>query len=450
MIHSAIKKYLHSSFITENEVNLVKELLKDGGEELKDFLPKEKKANGLFLSKLLQASLKDYKNNKDFINTILTLKNDDNKDSLYYDLKNHKYGLEIIKNNPTLFNDDLNEVFNDLLNNGSSKPILEFVKNNREKIELDNIYKHCLDIGVVQSLEKLGLQFDDRIIDVVVNEKNYRKSDKLLNYIEKFENNCKEEIWNPSIIRMLRYYNRQHWDDYGKYKFIDSFGLINKLKNPTQYTWGQEFKGWDYFSFPDAFRSFVNGRGFSGYLDQKNPIELQTVKEFIQKNDIHFNNIKGHELVFAVFLDDFSNDVVEKAIKNSWSGMFRFKEQPNAKRTIRLYDDKPIFDDLRKENSILGNERFRRIAIKEYFSNKKYRLESYSEDTFFTALGLGKNDIIHNSALSKYSDILNKENVIYILDSLRLGEKSREVALMNYEMQKPDDFTETKNKKFKI
>ncbi len=237
MIHNAIKEYLHQAIITPTEVDLIKELLKDGKETLKDFLPKDKKS--YFLPRLLEASLVNYKDNKDFIDDIIELRSTENKDSIHYKLKNHKYGLEIIKNNPTLFSDDFNTAFEDLLNKGSSKPLVEFVKNNQEKLDLNNIYKHVLDVSVVQSLEKIGLTFDDRIIDVVVNEKNYRKSDKLLNYISKFESTCDEKIWNNSIIRMLCYYNRQHWDDYGKYKFIDSFSLITKLKNPSQYKWGK-------------------------------------------------------------------------------------------------------------------------------------------------------------------------------------------------------------------
>lgn len=454
MIHQAIKDYLHKSAITSSEVELIKELLKDGKETLKDFLPKDKKS--YFLPNLLRASLVNYKDNKEFIDDIISLRNKDNKDSLYSQLKYHKYGLEIIKNNPTLFDDDLNEAFKNLLYNGSSKPILEFINNNKEKINTDLIYNYCLDVSLIPSLEKIGLTFDDRIIDVVVNEKNYKKPDKLLKYIEKFEPTCDEQIWNNSIIRMLRYYNRQIWDDYGKYKIADSFSLITKLKNPGQYKWGQELKNYNYFSFPDSLRAFFSNRKLHGYLDNKNPASLEVAKEFIKNNDIYFTNLKNDILVFWAFIDDFSDAVLEKTIKDNWSEMFRFKEMEEVRRNRNkgLHRDTAIFDNLRaekqSENSVLQNERFRKIVLKEYFSNKKYRLEDYAEDTFFTALGVGTEDIIGNSALSRYSDILTKENVEYIFDSLGLKGKVRQAALLSYEMMKADDFTKAKKKQLKV
>jgi hypothetical protein len=80
MIHQAVKDYLYKSVITGSEIELIKELLKDGEETLKDFIPTDKKLSTRFLSNILSASLKDHKNNQDFIKNILDLKNEDNKD----------------------------------------------------------------------------------------------------------------------------------------------------------------------------------------------------------------------------------------------------------------------------------------------------------------------------------------------------------------------------------
>lgn len=450
MIHQAIKDYLHKSAITTNEVELIKELLKDGKEKLSDFLPKDKKS--YFLPHLLKASLTNYKDNKDFIDDIIALRNADNKERLYSQLKYHKYGLEIIKNNPTLFDDDLNEAFKNLLFNGSSKPILEFVTNNKEKINTELIYNYALDVSLIPSLEKLGITFDDRIVDVVAREKNYRKADKVFKYLEKFEPTCNEKIWNNAIIRMLRYYNRQIWNDYGKCKIADSFSLITKLKNPSQYKWGQDLESYEYFSFPDSLRAFFSNRKLHGYLDDKNPITLESVKEFIKNNDIYFTDLKHNTLVFSSFIDDISDAVLEKTIKDNWPEMFRFKEMEEVRRERNkgFHRDTPIFDKLTPDNSVLQNERFRKIALKEYFTNEKYRLENYYEDDLFTALGVGTDDIIGNSALSRYSDTLTKENVEYIFDSLRLKGKQRQAALLSYEMIKTDDFNQPKKKQLKI
>ncbi len=157
-------------------------------------------------------------------------------------------------------------------------------------------------------------------------------------------------------------------------------------------------------------------------------------------------------MIFSVFIDELSDAVFNKTLKDNWSEMFDFKEMEEIrrKRNKGFHRDTAIFDDLRKENSVLQNERFRRFVLKEYFSNKKYRLKDYNEETFFSALGLGKDEILHNNALSKYSDVLNQKDVEHILSKSYLNKKEREVALMNYEMRKPDDFTNPKDKKFKI
>jgi hypothetical protein len=454
MIHNAIKEYLHKASITNNEVELIKELLKDGKETLKDFLPKDKAS--YFLIRLLRAALTNHKDNKEFINDIISLKNENNKDSLYFELKQHKYGLEIIKNNPTLFVDDLNKLFKDLLDNGSSKPIVDFVKINQEKINTELIYEYPLDVSIILSLEKIGLNFDDRIINTVINKKNYKKPDKLLAYIANFESTCNEKTWNNGIIKMLSYYNHQIWDDYGKHKFIDSFSIITKLKNPNQYSWGKDLGHWECFNFDNSLYAFINNRGFSGYLDNNKPGSLSDVKEFIKKNDIYFTHLKGQVEVFSAFLDDFSDSVFEKTIKDSWPEMFDFQEMEEIrrKRNTGLHRDTAIFDNLNSNNvvikNVLQNERFRKFVLKEYFANKKYRLRSYKESSFFEALGLEKEEILNNNALSKYSNSLNKENVEYILDKLHLDKKEREIALMNYEMRKDDDFSEPQSKKFKI
>lgn len=456
MTPNAIKKYLHSVTITKKEAELIKDLLQENNEELKDLLPADKKKHKYFLTDLLSASLKDHKNNKDFINTILSLKNEDNKDSFYYCLSNNKYGLELIKANPTLFNDDIDKSFAEILNKGSGKAILEFIRENKEKINIETVYKSNLDIKVVQGIEKEGFTFDHRILNVVICKANLKKPADLLQYMENFKSSTDEKIWNNSIISMLSYYSREIWDWNGRDKFGDSLCLITKLKNPSQYRWGQELNTLTNFSFIHCVESYCNEEHRNRYpsITGGNPIDLGVMRKFFKNNDIHFDSLWNIKL-FKTFINEFSDDVVNNAIKNNWTSLFRFENNKYDKHG--RYREDIVFDSLYKdkENPLLKNERVVKAILKEYFAQPTYRFDSYNAETFFEWLGLSADKIKNKKVLLKYSDILFQENIKHICEALKMKESVAtkiatefQVDVLHKELQINE--ADPKKKQFKI
>jgi hypothetical protein len=421
MIHQAVKDYLYKSVITGSEIELIKELLKDGEETLKDFIPTDKKLSTRFLSNILSASLKDHKNNQDFIKNILDLKNEDNKDSFYYHLSNNKYGLKIIKANPTLFNDNIDKSFADILNKGSAKSILEFVKANKEKIKIETVYKSNLDIKTVQAIEKEGFSFDQRILNVILCKSNLKKPADLLKHMEKIEPKCEGKVWNDSIIRMLNYYSHELWDWNGTNRFGDSFCLITKLKNPSQYKWGQEFSFSSSFTFSNSLSAYFDEKYRYGYpsITGGEPIDISVMKDFFKSNDIHFDNWWSSSILYN-FSEELSDSVINSAIQSNWERLFRFKKSEYDKHGH--YRKDIIFDSLynEKENPLLKEERIVKAILKEYFAQPKYRFDEYDTGRFFELLGLDLDTITKKKVLFKYTDILFQENVQHICEALKM------------------------------
>jgi hypothetical protein len=415
MLANAIIKYLHSTTISKKEVLLIKELIQENKVELKNFLPKNNKDKMYFLTDLLQVSLKDHKNNKEFIDSILAFKDKDNQESFYYCLSNSKYGLELIKNNPILFNDNIDKSFSEILEKGSSKSILEFVKENKDKIKTETIYGAKLDIKIVQAIEKEGFTFDQRILNVVICKSNLKKPADLLKYMEKIEPNCEESVWNKSIISMLNYYNRELWDWNGKDRFGDCFALITKLKNPSQYKWGQKFNSFSYFSFNDATNTFFKDTHRLGYpsITGGNPIDIVFMKDFFKKNDIYFDKEWNHTIINNL-IDDLSDSVLANAIQSNWPRMFRFEKYEYDKNG--KYREDIIFDSLYdiKEHPVFQSKRVRKMMLREYFSQYKYRLDNYGTQTLFNLLGLSLESVINDKVLANYTDVLNQEDVAHI------------------------------------
>jgi hypothetical protein len=457
MTHPAIKKYLHELTITKKEVQLIKDLLKDSTETLKDFLPEGKNFQTYFLADLLTNSLKDFKNNEAFIKDILSLKNKDNEDAFYTCLKESKEGLKLLRNNPNLHNENMDEVFLDILQKSSQKDILNFVKENKEKINVEAVYKASwLDLKLVQALEKEGFNFDKRIIPVINNDqdymktvsnKNYLKPTTLLKYFDKFESSMNDKEWNTEILTVLRKLDRNIWDWDATIRFKDTIFLLTKLKNPSQYQWSQEVKcGNDRitFNFGNSLNFYLKPNSESdNYIDEKNKDKLNLLRKFIKNNDIHFKELKNNILLFNTFINELSDDVIEKAIKSNWENMLPFQiktKQPLFNR------DSVVISSLHGENPILKNQRVRPIMLKEYFSRENYRLDEFDEKYFFEKLGITEKSI-KNGVLKQYYDVLDLGSIKHIAERFDLNRIDMEKELLDYQL--PNDKTD-KMKRVKI
>lgn len=425
MKNAAIKKYLHQTSIGQPELELVKALMLETKTKLVDFLPEQETTKRYFLVSLLREGLKDFESNKSFIDEILSFKDESNLQIFYWELINHKPGLEIIKNRPEL-QPDKSKALRDILTTDTIKNIITYVNNNKNNINVEQIYKCSLKLNVVEALEKCGLVFDQRILDVIGQEANFRKPKELLKYISKYKEKTKEKNWNNFIIDMMQFLNRQNWDHTGRYKFQDAFGLITEVKNISQYKWGEKTdkQGFSCFSFNDSLSYFGSSYNYPKIFENQEEIK-EKVKNLLKNNDIYFTAF-NKELINR-YIDQINPKIIEKAFHDNWKYMFRWDNKTND---VGFFNRYPILKD---KDPLIDREDVKRILIKEYLSQRDtYKFNSWSEESSLTDWGMTKNSIGTTKFFKTYKDVLNMKTIEAICEIFKIDNKKKAIIETDY------------------